>query len=123
MGEMGLWYRLSEIVFVGGSLVPNGGHNLIEPARLGCAVVSGPHTSNFRRMAEGMLGAQAIRCVRDDAALAVTIGELLEDAAARKQLATAAAAFAEAEAGVLDDIVAALAPLLDRAAQSGKVSG
>jgi len=123
MGEMGLWYRLSDIVFVGGSLVPSGGHNLIEPARLGCAVVSGPHTSNFRRMAEGMMGAQAIRRVHDDAELAVTIGELLEDATARKQLAAAAAAFAEAEAGVLDAIVAALAPLLDRAAQSGRVSG
>jgi 3-deoxy-D-manno-octulosonic-acid transferase len=123
MGEMGLWYRLSDIVFVGGSLVPSGGHNLIEPARLGCAVVSGPHTSNFRRMAEGMMGARAMRCVRDGDALAATIGELLEDSTARKQLATAAEAFAAAEAGVIDDIVAALAPLLDRAAQSGKVSG
>jgi 3-deoxy-D-manno-octulosonic-acid transferase len=123
MGEMGLWYRLSDIVFVGGSLVPNGGHNLIEPARLDCAVVSGPHTGNFRRMAEGLVGAQAMRRVADADALAATIGELLTDAAARKRLAAAAEAFAAAEVGVLDDIMAALAPLLDRAAQSGKVSG
>ena len=123
MGELGLWYRLCQIVFVGGSLVPSGGHNLLEPARLGCALVSGPHTSNFRRMAEGLTAARALRGANDEAALAATIGELLADATAQAEMATAAAAYAAAESGVLDNIVAAIAPLLDRAAQSGKVSG
>lgn len=47
IGELGLWYRLSDIVFVGGSLVPVGGHNPYEPARLDCAVMHGPYIENF----------------------------------------------------------------------------
>ena len=48
MGELGMWYRLAPITFVGRSLVaPGGGQNPLEPARLGCAIAVGPHTSNF----------------------------------------------------------------------------
>jgi 3-deoxy-D-manno-octulosonic-acid transferase len=118
MGELGLWYRLAEVVFIGGSLVPKGGQNVLEPARLGCAIVCGPHMSNFLRMAEEMAGANALRRVADDAELAETVGALLHDAAARQDLATAAAAFATAQAGVLDGIMAALAPHLDRTAHT-----
>lgn len=122
IGELGLWYRLCEIVLVGGSLVPKGGQNVLEPARLGCAIICGAHMSNFRRVAESMENAQALRRVTDEAALAATVADLLNNAAARDALATAAAEFAAAEAGVLDEIVAALAPHLDRAIHSGRVS-
>ena len=48
LGELGLWYRLAPIAFVGRSLVPpGGGQNPLEPARLGCAIAVGPHTGNF----------------------------------------------------------------------------
>ncbi|HSR71286.1 MAG TPA: 3-deoxy-D-manno-octulosonic acid transferase, partial [Kiloniellales bacterium] len=57
IGELGLWYRLTGIAFVGGSLVPHGGQNLLEPARLGCAVLCGPHVGNFRTLAEEMRAA------------------------------------------------------------------
>lgn len=121
IGELGLWYRLCEIVLVGGSLVPKGGQNVLEPARLGCAIVCGAHMSNFRRVAESMASAHALRRVADEATLAATIANLLDDASAREALATAATEFAAAEAGVLDQIVAALAPHLDRAAQASEV--
>lgn len=133
IGELGLWYRLCEIVLVGGSLVPKGGQNALEPARLGCAIICGAYMGNFRRIADSMANARALRRVTDEAALAATVAELLDNAAAREALATSAAEFAAAEAGVLDEIVTALAPHLDRtvqlgavqsgAAQSGKVSG
>ncbi len=48
IGELGLFFRLTQIVFIGGSLVPVGGHNLIEPAMLGCVVLYGPHMHNFQ---------------------------------------------------------------------------
>jgi len=122
IGELGLWYRLCEIVLVGGSLVPKGGQNALEPARLGCAIICGAHMSNFRRIADSMADAGALRRVTDEAALAATVAELLDNAATREALATSAADFAAAEAGVLDEIVTALAPHLDRACQSGNVS-
>ncbi len=123
IGELGLWYRLCKIVLIGGSLVPKGGQNVLEPARLGCAIMCGAHMSNFHRVAQDMANAQALRYVTDEATLAATVAELLHDATAREALATAAAKFAAAEAGVLDEIVVALAPHLDRAVQSGRVSG
>ncbi len=119
IGELGLWYRLCEIVLVGGSLVPKGGQNILEPARLGCAIMCGAHMSNFHRVAESMASAQALRRVADEAALTAAVTDLLSNAVAREALATAAAKFAADEAGVLDDIVTALAPHLDRAVQSG----
>ncbi|WP_420349351.1 3-deoxy-D-manno-octulosonic acid transferase [Pelagibius sp.] len=116
MGEMGLWLQLSAVVFLGGSLVPTGGHNLLEPARLGCAVLTGPHTANFSQLAEEMLAAGALRRVADKAELEAAVDALLTDPAARRALAAAATAYADAQAGVLDRVVAALAPALDRAA-------
>ncbi|WP_299395018.1 3-deoxy-D-manno-octulosonic acid transferase [Pelagibius sp.] len=116
MGEMGLWLRLAAVVFLGGSLVPTGGHNLLEPAKLGCAVLTGPHTTNFSLLAEDMLAAGALRRVADAAQLEAAVERLLEDSAARQALAAAAGRYAGAQAGVLDRVVAALAPVLDRAA-------
>jgi len=117
MGELGLWYRLGEIVFVGGSLVPKGGQNMVEPAKLGRAVLCGPHTANFMRVTDEMTRAGALGRVADGSELAATVGALMSDAAARRAMIEAGRAYATAQAGVLDDIVAALAPLLDRAAQ------
>ncbi len=116
MGEMGLWYHLAEIVFVGGSLVPIGGHNLLEPAKLGCAVLAGPHTANFSEMTEGMTAAGALQQVADPQQLQAAVDRLLADAQARLSLATAAQAYADAQAGVLDRVMLALTPALTRAA-------
>ena len=61
LGELGLWFRLNEIVMMGGTLVPKGGQNPIEPAKLGCAILCGPHTGNFLRIVDDMIAAGAVR--------------------------------------------------------------
>ena len=63
MGELGLFYRLAGIAFVGGSLVAKGGHNPFEAARLGCAVLHGPDMSNCATMAAALAVAGAAETV------------------------------------------------------------
>ncbi|NIR60008.1 MAG: hypothetical protein GWO02_11020 [Gammaproteobacteria bacterium] len=116
IGEMGLWYRLAQVVFVGGSLVPKGGQNLLEPAKLGCAVLCGPHMSNFRRLSEEMSRAEAIRQVAGADELGEAVSRLLQDEPARDAMIAAAAEYAAVQAGVLDNVLAALGPHLARAA-------
>ena len=115
LGELGLWYSLAEVVLVGGSLIAHGGHNLLEPAKLDRAILTGPHTANFARMAAEMAEAGALREVGGPAALTAAVADLLADPAGRQALATAAGGYAAAQAGVLDRIMEALAPLLHEA--------
>ncbi len=119
IGEMGLWYRLCQVVFVGGSLIPKGGQNLLEPAKLGCAIVCGPHMTNFLRVTEEMGRADALRRVADIEQLAAVASWLLDDEPARASMIQAAADYAGSQADALDRIVAALKPLLDQAAGLG----
>lgn len=118
LGELGLWYRLVEIAFVGNSLVAGGGHNLLEPAKLDCAVLAGPHTANFERLTAEMTAAGALRTVGGPAALTDAVAELLSDPAERHALVEAARRYADAQAGSLERTMAALAPLLCRCAGS-----
>jgi 3-deoxy-D-manno-octulosonic-acid transferase len=113
---MGLWCRLCQVVFVGGSLVPIGGHNLLEPAKLRRAIVCGPHMNKNLRVTEEMERAEALRRVADAEQLATTVSWLLEDEPARAGMIQAAADYADTQADALDRIVAALKPQLDRAA-------
>lgn len=115
IGELGLWYRLAEVVFVGGSLAAKRGQNLIEPAKLGAAILTGPRTGNFAEIAEEMVAAGALVQVPDSAALTAEIGRLLADAPARAAMGRAAEAFAAARSDVLDRVLEALGPWLDRA--------
>ena len=108
LGELGLFYRLAPIAFVGGSLVPHGGQNPLEPARLDCAVIVGPHMENFDGMAVGALA------VADGEGLTAAVGRLLTDSGERDRRIAAGRAMAEVKEGVLDRIEAALAPYLDR---------
>ena len=112
MGELGLFYRLSEIAFMGGSLIPHGGQNPLEPARLEVAILHGPHMTNFAEIVGRLDAAGGAVEVRDSEDLAATLAELLEDPERRRAMARAALTVAEAEAGVLDRVVAALEPLL-----------
>lgn len=113
MGELGILYRLCPVVFVGKSLVGEGGQNPLEPARLGCAVLFGPHMENFPDIAGRMLRIGAAAQVADAAGLADAVAALLTDATRRTASGEAARAFASAEAGVLDAILRALSPFLD----------
>ncbi len=78
LGEMGLWYRLARVTFVGRSLfAPGGGQNPIEPARLGCAIAVGPHTGNFTEHVALLRAADAITQVANTAALADFVSAML----------------------------------------------
>lgn len=88
MGELGLWYRLASVAFVGGSLVPVGGHNPFEPATLGSAILHGPHVFNFTDSYERFTQAKAARLVQN----AQELGEALADTLQPDKAALMAAA-------------------------------
>jgi 3-deoxy-D-manno-octulosonic-acid transferase len=93
VAEMGLWYRLAPIAFVGRSLIaPGGGQNPLEPARLGCAIATGPHMGNFTDAVGLLTNAGALRCVADAAALAQFVGAMLDDPSQRCRLGAQARA-------------------------------
>lgn len=112
LGELGLFYRVAQAVFVGGSLVPKGGQNLLEPARLGRALLAGPHTENFAEVADHLVAAGALFRVHDAASLARAVGQLLGDGARRTAAEKAAEKAARTEARVLEQTLARLQPLL-----------
>jgi len=114
IGELGLFYRLAPLAFIGGSLVPHGGQNPFEAARLRAVPLWGPSMTNFAPMVAALATANAGVAVADAAALAAAVVHLLGDAHARNALAQRAEAVATAGAGALERVLAALAPLLDR---------
>ncbi len=79
MGELGTFYHLAPIVFVGGSLIAHGGHNPLEPARQQCAIISGRHVHNFNDIVKQMQEAHAIRLVADTEELGRAVTSLLAD--------------------------------------------
>ncbi len=92
LGELGLFYRLARLAFVGGSLVPHGGQNPLEPARLGCAIMLGPHCWNFADPVGRLLAADAALPVADAATLAATALDVLTNQCRGENVAKAAAA-------------------------------
>ncbi|MBV9552684.1 MAG: 3-deoxy-D-manno-octulosonic acid transferase [Alphaproteobacteria bacterium] len=116
-GELGLFYSLVPVAFVGGSLVDKGGHNPFEAARLDCAVLLGPHTANCTAMAEALIRCGAAEVVANAGALASALARLLDDEMLRAQRARAAAHTAAQGAGILDAALDRLAPWLDPIAQ------
>ena len=114
LGELGLFYRVAPLVFVGGSLVDAGGHNLIEPIQLGGAVVCGPHLTNMAEVAEDLTHADALRTVSDGHRLGSAVGDLLRDTDARTKLVQAQSAVIRDKAGVLETVMTALKPYLPR---------
>ncbi len=106
IGELAALYALGRVAFVGGSLVPVGGHNVLEPAALGVPVLFGPHTEHVREPAAALLDAGGALRVEDGSALARRFRELLEDGGARARIAAAAAAVLESNRGALARTVA-----------------
>ncbi len=90
MGELGDIYRAADLVFVGGSLIPHGGQNMMEPAALGLAVVYGPHTGNFTETVALLGGCGGGRAVADVGELRSTLEELLTNEDKRGQMGAAA---------------------------------
>jgi 3-deoxy-D-manno-octulosonic-acid transferase len=123
IGEMGLWYRLATIAFLGGSLIRHGGQNPIEPAKLAVPIMHGPHIDNFADVYGALKDARAAVPVADQAALESALTRLLADDAERQRLAREAHACVERFTGALDRTLGALEPFLDRLAQSKTETG
>jgi 3-deoxy-D-manno-octulosonic-acid transferase len=112
MGELTAFYAASDAAFVGGSLVPVGGHNLLEPAALGVPVITGPHTQNGAEIARLLIEAGGALEVVDAAALAEAARELLTDPALRERIGGRGRRFVEAHRGSLARLLALIEPLL-----------
>ena len=105
LGELGLIYALAKVAFVGGSLVPHGGQNPLEPARSDCAIVTGPHTDNFESIVGDLLDAQGAKIVTDSKTLAIAVAALIQDEAGRQEKALQALKVATKANRVLDTII------------------
>jgi 3-deoxy-D-manno-octulosonic-acid transferase len=111
IGELSAIYALADIAFVGGSLVPKGGHNIIEPARHGVAIVVGNHTDNFRDIIWLFQTQDAVRVV-GPAELPLVLMELISNPTERKALGRRAAETLRSQAGATEKTMSALEGLL-----------
>src|SRR5450631_1794302 len=112
MGELGLFYRLAPIVFMGGSLVEHGGQNPVEAIKLGASVVHGPHVFNFADVYQALDAAGGARRADTREALVKQLGQLLADPVAREASVAASARVVDELGGALDRTLAALEPYL-----------
>ncbi|MBR0654192.1 3-deoxy-D-manno-octulosonic acid transferase [Plastoroseomonas arctica] len=124
LGELGLFYRLADLALIGGSLIPHGGQNPLEPARLACPILTGPHMDNFAAITDQLSEAHAIRrTTPDPAALAEAVAAMLSSPETRQAMAQAAAGVAAQQAELPDRVAATLLPLLDGSgANEGRVT-
>jgi 3-deoxy-D-manno-octulosonic-acid transferase len=112
MGEMGLFYRLAPIVFMGGSLVAHGGQNPIEAVKLGASIVHGPHVFNFTDVYEALDAAGGARKADTQEALVKQLGQLLADPKVRAAQLGASERVVEQLGGALERTLTALEPYL-----------
>lgn len=108
MGEMFAYFAAADLAFVGGSLAPVGGHNVLEPAALGLPVLFGPHMHNFIAARDLLLERQSAIAVADAAELARQLGLLFGDAARRARMGEAGRAAVEANRGALKRLLSLL---------------
>jgi 3-deoxy-D-manno-octulosonic-acid transferase len=113
IGEMGLYLRLTEVVFVGRSLYAEGGQNPLEPAMLGCAVLSGSNVQNFREAYQKLARRGSARMVRDTEMLAKGVHYLLINDEARRNMIEAGIAAVQEMRGALTATVKALEPYIN----------
>jgi len=118
MGELGLFYRIASFAFVGGSLVRHGGQNPLEPARLGCAVLSGPHTFNFTSAYNAIFAAQGLGLVHSSSNIADMTHRLLENPAETKAIGAKASAAATELGGAVANTIAFVEQLLAQNARA-----
>jgi len=112
LGELAQVYSLATVVFVGGSLVPSGGHNILEPAFAGRPVIVGPHMENFHEIRELFRAEQALVEVRGADELGREVAELMTDEARRRRLGERARALVDRNRGALGRTVDSLAGLV-----------
>jgi 3-deoxy-D-manno-octulosonic-acid transferase len=112
IGEMGLFYRLSPVVLMGGSLIPHGGQNPIEPAKLGAAILHGPHVHNFTEVYAAMDSARGALAVDDSPALARALNQLLSNTALMREMARAAGESVQALGGAVERTLQSIEPFI-----------
>ena len=114
MGEMMTLFAASDIAFVGGSLVPTGGHNVLEPAAVNLPVLCGPHVFNFEEISQLLVRSGGMQIVPDSAALAVAVTGLLHNDSDRQRMGNQAGEFINANRGALERVLALIEELLKR---------
>lgn len=112
LGELLQFYAAADVAFVGGSLVPVGGHNPLEPAALGLPVLTGPHIFNAEEIARLLRDEGAMRMVHGAADLAPELVALLREPAERQRIGALARAAVERNRGALERLLALIEPLL-----------
>ena len=112
MGELMMFYAAADVAFVAGSLVPVGGHNLLEPASLGRPVLTGPHNFNSEAVASLLLEAGASRVVADTRQLGEGVAALLRDTGLRTSMGAAGRGVLDANRGAVDRLLRLVDPLL-----------
>ncbi len=113
LGELLDFYAAADVAFVGGSLVPIGGHNLLEPASLGLPVLTGPHNSNGEDIARLLLDCGGAQIVRNGKQLGTRVAELLADPALRAKIGSRGRAAVDRNRGALEKLLRLIDPLLE----------
>jgi 3-deoxy-D-manno-octulosonic-acid transferase len=112
MGELGLFYRLAGIVFMGGSLIPHGGQNPLEAARLDCAILSGDNFQNFKKVYKEMIEEHAAIIVTNVDELAQTVIELINNGSEQRKIADNALEYINGKSGIIERYLVELEPYL-----------
>lgn len=112
LGELGRFYAAADIAFVGGSLQPIGGHNMLEPAIIGTPIITGPHLFNFSDISQRMREAKAMVVAEDVAAFEAALARLFESPEERTRMKNAAHALVVQGRGALDNTLEAITSFL-----------
>jgi 3-deoxy-D-manno-octulosonic-acid transferase len=123
LGELLDFYAAADVAFVGGSLVPVGGHNLLEPAALGVPILTGPNTFNSEEIARLLLARGAAEVVHDAAELAARLGQLLAEPERRTRMGEQGRASVDGNRGALLKLLALIEPLLAQREAQGLPPG
>ena len=118
MGELTMFYAASDVAFVGGTLVPVGGHNLLEPGSLGLPVVTGPHLYNTQDIADWFAANGASIVVRDENGLADALLPLLADSSKAAAMGAKGREVVDTNKGALQRLMVLLTPLVKKVSDS-----
>jgi 3-deoxy-D-manno-octulosonic-acid transferase len=118
LGELQMFYSASDVAFVAGSLVPIGGHNVLEPAVLGIPILVGPHNFNAQEIADLLQQAGALKVVRSSRELAQRVTEYFDDPSLARQDGELGRAAVEQSRGAVARLVALVSPLISPAASA-----
>ena len=111
---MGIFFRLSRVVFMGKSLTVKGGQNPIEPARFGCAILAGPHMENFTEIVDKLKEIDVLSEVEDAHTLASAIDKILDNPLLQKKAVNNAEKVASIEAEILERLMLRLRPFFEQ---------